>query len=370
MKRFLQFLFSFLAFAMLTCMACNALQSHISPLITTVAMLALVIYSATLRKTRVQDVFKASVDVEIWVNYIMDRFWEDNAFLKYAFNDDQYVINGQIVHIPQRGSKPNVIKNRSSFPGTIVQRGDSDITYVLDDYSTDPTQITNIEEMQVSYDKMSSVLDDHLMTLNETVADDILIKWLLTTPAANIIYTTGAATDVGSDTGQTGQRNAMVHQDLKSARKQMNRKKVPQNDRYALLESDMYEQFTDSLTNTQYRDFSQYYDASTGIVGKLYGFNIMTRASVAMAANALNGSNQLAVNALGAAVLPTDNVVSICWQKNAVARALGSVMPFERLQDPEYLGDIYAVQVRMGGRRRRSDDLGVIAIVQGTPNSN
>ena len=89
----------------------------------------------------------------------------------------------------------------------------------------------------------------------------------------------------------------------------------------------------------------------------------MTRSSVAMAAADLD-AGKLAVNDLDQAVSETDDEVSICWQKGSVARALGEVKFFENKQDALYQGDIYSGLIRMGGRRRRADNLGVIGIKQ------
>jgi hypothetical protein len=306
-----------------------------------------------------EGVVARAVQVEFWVKYIMERLWKDNAFLQHAYSDDQYVVGGSIVHIPQPGAKPTIVKNRSSFPAAAVRRTDTDITYVLDEYTSDPTHIQDAEKVELSYSKIDSVYGDHAGTLVETVADDFLIKWLTGITSTGIVRTTGAATSA-KVSGQTGNRKAYVHADLKKARTLMNLQKVPANDRFHLIEENMADELTDSLTATQYRDFSQYYDAATGVIGKLYGFNIMTRSSVAMA-TAAN-----VINPLGTAVAATNNVVSMCWQKNAVARALGEKKFFEDKNSPLYYGDVYSSLLRAGGRRRRSDDAGIIAIIQDT----
>ncbi|MFQ8805871.1 MAG: hypothetical protein ACLR8Y_13235 [Alistipes indistinctus] len=46
-------------------------------------------------------------------------------------------------------------------------------------------------------------------------------------------------------------------------------------------------------------------------------------------------------------------------------RCQGDVKFFEDEGNPQYYGDIYSGLVRMGGRKRRADQKGVIAIVQG-----
>jgi hypothetical protein len=298
-----------------------------------------------------------AVQTEIWVRYIMNRLWKDNAFLKYAFNDDQYVIGGKVVHIPQPGAKPIIVKNRTTFPAPSVQRADADILYALHRYTSNPTHIEAAELAEITYDKISSVFGDHAGQLVETVADDMIITWLTGLGAGNILRTTGAAT-APKITGQVGNRKAFAVADAKKAQTKMNLMNVPKTERYAMLESNAMDEFTDGLSINQERQFSEYYDAKEGVVGKLFGFTFLERTNVAMA-TAAN-----AIEALGASVDATDNVVNMFWQKDSVARALGEKKFFERKDDPEYYGDMYSALLRAGGRRRRDDDAGIIALIQ------
>lgn len=300
------------------------------------------------------------VVLETWANYIIERFWKDNAFLKNSYDDSQYVLQGRIVHIPQPGSKPNVVKNRSSFPGTAVRRTDTDVVYSLDEYSTDPTHIPNIDAIHLSYSKQDSVLGDHMSTLNETVADDMLIKW---GGGGAVVKTTGGATaiTVAPITGQTGNRLAFHHKDLQKLMIRMNTDNVPKGDRYILIDDNMYEAFYDSLSETNAKDFSRYADAENGVIGKLHGFNIGTRSSVL--ASAANDS----IKALGASLGTTDNLCSLAWQKNAVAHAIGDTKLFQDKDSATYYGDVHSALVMAGGRVRRSDAKGIYVIAQGTP---
>lgn len=358
----IRFFSSLFAFALLVGFITPALASvGIAPAVTLTICTAAVTYSAFAPKMNL-GIHRNGIEVEFWAQYIIQRLWKDNKFLTNAYSDDQYVIGGKIVHIPQPGSKPTVVKGRSTFPAAAVRRTDTDILYSLEEYSTDPTHIQDAEKVELSYDKIDSILGDHAGELNQVVADDMIIKWLQTLPGANVIATTGAATAV-STSGQTGTRLAMVHGDLKKARLLMNLQNIPGDGRVALLEENMMDQLADSLSTSSYKDFSQYYDAKSGVIGRLYGFDIMTRSSVAVSAAALSSGN-LVVNALGAAVGATDQVTSLCWQKDSVTRALGEVKFFEKVNDPQFYGDVYSALLRMGGRRRRADNAGVIAIRQ------
>ena len=304
----------------------------------------------------------ASVDVEIWANYIIDRLWKDNKFLKYAWNDDQYVLKGKIVHIPQPGAAPNISVNRSSFPATAVQRTDTDITYTLNEYTTDPHLVEYSEEVIVSYDKIDSIIGDLIGYLNDDIADNMILSWLdesVTVPQK--IYTSGGLATATTDeigTALTGTRRVMLANDIKKAALMMNLQRIPKEGRYALLEANMYDQLLTDLAQTQYRDFSNTADPQNGVVGKLYGFTLLDRSST------ITYSSTDTLNAYGAASATTDNLASIFWQKDCVSRAMGDVKVFENTERAEYYGTIISTLLRMGGRRRRGDDKGVIALVQ------
>ena len=369
MKNFVfKFLIPFLAFLFMASPIVSKLSEvaqpafGISPAVLMFALIVVTLFSvAYFRNPRTSGITAMSVEVEVWANYIIERFWKDNQFMAHAFSDDDKVLAGKIVHIPQPGARPTVVKNRSVYPGTAVHRADTDILYALNEYTTDPTHITNIDKVELSYDKINSVYGDHAGYLAQDVADDAIVTWLSTLPQTSILKTSGANTSVILD-GATGTRKVMLHNDLKKAQLKMNKQNVPQEDRYALVSADMLDQLTSSLNETQFNAFSQYFNAQTGVLGKLYGFNIMMRSSVATFD--LDGGGNLVVNPFGSEIGNDTKDVTFCWQQNAIARALGEVKFFENPDRVEYYGDIYSALLRFGGRRRRADDYGVVAIVQ------
>ncbi len=300
-----------------------------------------------------------AIQKEIWQDHIEGNLFKNNEFLLASTDAGQYVLQGKVVHIPQAGALPTIVKNRSSLPATVVQRGDTDVTYTLDEFTTDPILIPNAETFELSYSKRESVLGEYEASLRQTVADNLLIDWCPTSTTGTIVRTTGAsvATHLA---GTTGNRKKFTVNDLKKAQLELNKQNVPMEGRYALVSAEMFQQLTDDMSATQYRDFSAAYDVKDGVLGRLFGFNIMMRGTVASYTNATNP----VVNPYGATVDDEDNDGVLCWQIGAVERALGQITFFERIGDPTYYGDVYSVSVRMGARRRRADAKGIVAIVQ------
>ncbi len=299
-----------------------------------------------------------AIQKEIWTKYIQENLFKDNEFLNYAFNADQYVLEGKVVHIPNAGSTANVVKNRTTLPATVTQRADVDITYSIDEFTTDPILIPNADTVELSYDKLSNVLSEYESALRQLVAEWMLYNWRAEN-ATSIVRTSGA--NVTSHMpGATGTRKKFGIADVKAARLVLNKQNVSKEDRYLLIDSDMYDQLMDELNITTYRESSKDLNLPKGVIGKIYGFYLMERTTVCTANNAATPVIQLP----GATTATSDNGVAFAWQKNAVERALGTVDFFENLGDPTYYGDIYSALVRMGGRKRRNDQKGVVAIVQ------
>jgi hypothetical protein len=300
-----------------------------------------------------------AIQKEIWQDHIEGNLFKNNEFLLASTDAGQYVLQGKVVHIPQAGALATVVKNRSSVPATVVQRTDTDVTYVLDEFTTDPILIPNAETFELSYNKRESVLGEYESSLRQTIADNLLINWSPSGSTGTIIRTTGTTTATHlADT--IGNRKKFTVNDLKNAQLQLNKQNIPMEGRYALISADMFQQLTDDMSATQYRDFSAAYDVKDGVLGRLFGFNIMMRGNVV----SYDDDTLPVVKAYGAAGADADNDGVLCWQINAVERALGQISFFERIGDPTYYGDIYSVGVRMGARMRRGDAKGIIAIVQ------
>lgn len=303
-------------------------------------------------------VLPMAIQVEIWENDIIEGLWADNAFLNYAFNADQFVLAGKVVHIPQAGAAPKSTVNRTQLPATVTKRTDVDITYAIDEITTDPVLIPNADTVELSYDKRRSVTAETRAAAYESAALNMLFRWSPTV-TERILRTTGQAVAAHLPSA-TGNRKAISLADVKKAQTQMNRDNVPSADRYLMLDADMYDQLTAEMSANQQRDFLAAFDEKNGILGRIYGFNVLMRSQVMRYTNAATPAPK-GWETNGAA---TDNAAAIAWQKNSVERALGDVKFFENLGDPTYYGDIYSSLIRLGGRIRRSDGKGVIAIVQ------
>lgn len=300
-----------------------------------------------------------AVQKQIWQNTIIEEFWPDDSFASKATNDSEYVNQGKTVHIPNAGAPSGVKKNRSTLPAEVKVRTDVDVTYDLDEFTTDPVRIPHADTVELSYSKRNSVISQDKNKLRNDAHQSILEKW---TPDAKYrITTTGASRDAYI-TNATGQRKALTTKDVLALQTKFDLQDVPAADRYLLLDAVMYNDLLGDMIESQKIGFFAQADAKKGIVGELYGFKVMKRSTVLR----FTSAGALVKTSESATLNATDLAAGIAFHKDAVSVAMGEVVMFDSVNNPTYYGDIYSFLVRTGGAKRRTDGKGIFAIVEGT----
>jgi len=308
-----------------------------------------------------KGVASMAIQREIWTQDIVENLFKDNAFAKRAFNEDQYVIGGKVVHIPVAGQPSAVNKNVTNFPVNAVKRTDADITYALDTYYTVPRHVERIERYELSYDKRQSVLGEDQAAITDSAIDGMLFRWA--PGAANVILTTGAAT-AATASGATGNRKAFGKDVFGKIKLRWDKANIKGGSRIALLTADHHQQLLDSFSDVEKTNFNNLADAKRGVVGMYLGVEIMMRSTVqryrkvATVWTAVDEQDA----AFGASDQTGDSATSLFYHDMSVSRALGTVEMFDRENDPTYYGDVYSFILRMGGRIRRA--AGVYAVVE------
>ena len=295
-----------------------------------------------------------SVRKELWARTIIEGLYPDDSFMSKSIDDSQYVYAGKIVHVPQVGAAPNVEKNRSSVPATAKKRDDTDLQYEIAEFTTDPIYIPNADNFELSYSKRESVVRVSRNELMTKVAEEMLMNWA---PESTETYeTTGTEVDPHIASA-TGKRKAINRKDVLNLQIKFDAQNIPQNGRYLLLDAYMYGQLLEDLTESDKNMFLASANAAQGVLGNLYGFNVMKRSQVLRYSQAKSAVASTSSTA-------TDLAAGLAWHMDAVSRALGDVKAFIHMDDPTYYGDILSFLIRTGGHKRRSDKKGVIAVLE------
>jgi hypothetical protein len=297
-----------------------------------------------------------ALQTEIWVNSIIEGLFADNTFAARSADHSGFV-NNITVHVPNAGAAPNVEKNRAVFPASVTTRGDVDLTYDIDEYTTDPIRVSRADDVELSYNKRESVLKGTKQALTDSIYGDLIYRWI---PGSGTNLATTGANAASYIPGATGTRKSVAKSDILKLRTQFDSWNFPQEGRSLLLDAVMYSQLLDVLTDTEAAAFLASANAQTGVIGKIYGFDVLMRSQVAKATGA--GVEKL----WSAADAATDSAAGIAWHSGAVSRALGATDFFDDPGNPLYYSWIISALVRAGGKHIRADKKGIVLLYQGS----
>jgi len=301
-----------------------------------------------------------ALQTEVWIADIQEQLYYGNEFLFLAQDHSEFVKN-KTVHIPQAGDKPAVVKNRTAVNTDPIQRTDTELTYDLDNYTTNPILVKNIEELQISYNKRQSVLGSHIATLSDTIAVETLQKWAVSGSTTHVLRTTGAATGTLPHSTATGTRLKLTKEDMARASARMDLDKVPQKERYAVMPAAMfYDLFTDSDLVRSRATISEDM-LKKGVITELFGFNIIKRGEVVTYTSAATPI----LRAAGAAAAATDCAGTVCFSRFMTSQALGEIMVYINEGDAQKYGDVMSAEVNHGAHYLRPNNVGRVSIAQG-----
>lgn len=295
-----------------------------------------------------------ALNKQIWLSTIQENFFPDDSFASKSIDDSVFISN-KTVHIPNAGAPSGVVINRTKKPASVTQRSDNDLTYDIDELTTNPIYIPEVDKVELSYDKRQSILANDRQEIQMQAHNNLLYRWVNTNCAYETI---GEARDAHTSEKATGGRKKMTKGTVLTLMTRFNMDNIPAKDRFILLDACMYADLLEDLTDKELSAFLASADAQKGVVGNLYGFDVMYRSQVLRLTSGkqlLKWSEESVAGELAA---------GLAWQKQCVSRALGEVKMFENLDDPTYYGDIYSFLMRVGGSYRRWDKKGIATIVE------
>ncbi len=300
-----------------------------------------------------------AIQKEVWVRDIQEQLFAGKSeFLRMSTSHDEFV-EDKTVHVPQAGTIPGATKNRAIVPAVIKKRTDTDLSYNLDDYTTDPIYIDDIDEIQTSYAKRESVLKQHVNVLKDRLALETLHDWSTDSTAANQIRTTGVAVNTNLPPGAAGTRNKLTVADLASVAKVLDEANVPDDGRVLILPPAMYyEIFT--INDLIKSDIAGKLTLPEGVAGRILGFDVIKRNGTVI----YDDTGTPILKAVGAASAGDDNFGGLAWHPEFVSFAKGAIKMFDNIDDPTLYGSVYSALVLAAGKKLRSDEAGIVNLIQ------
>ena len=297
-------------------------------------------------------------NISFWQNTLVENFYPDNSFASKSVDDSTFVHTHKVI-IPNAGAPSKVQKNRTVKPASVNQRSDNDLEYVIDELTTDPIYIPHIDTVELSYDKRTSVISNDRAQLQNEAHLNLLERWGQGVPASNMLLTTGTTErDAHTSETATGKRKRITKNDLLAIMTRMDADNVPEEGRYLLLDAHMYADLLDDLSESDKWMFQNSADVQRGVLGNLWGLNIMKRSKV------LRVKNDKTLLPWGEDAVAGELAAALAWHDKSVSRALGEVKMFDSTNNPMYYGDIYSFLLRTGGSVRRYDKKGVYLLAE------
>lgn len=301
-----------------------------------------------------------ALQVEIWVRSIIEGLFANNTFASRSVDHSEWV-NDKTVHVPNAGSAPGVVKNRTKFPADVTKRDDVDLTYQMDEFTVDPVRIPHADTVELSYSKRESVIRQSRRKLAQDIYDSLIYNWIPT--GVKVVESFGAAVAAHLP-GATGDRKTMTKKTVEEIQTLFDEQDVPEEGRCILLDARMYNQLMNSMTDSERNNFLSCADPVRGVIGKYLGFDFYKRSKVAKVAT--DGT----LKPWSAANVATDCAAGLAWHEDSVSHAMGDSVLFDDQGNPLYYSDIVSFLQRAGGSCIRADKAGIVLIKQGTPEAN
>lgn len=282
----------------------------------------------------------ATLEKEIWINQLMENFYPNSSFLKYA-RDFSALVDYNAINMAEAGADPKVLINNTTYPIKVTQRVDTPLRIELDKFETENTLVRRSDAIEYSYDQLESVLMGHRNTLRAKTAMKAAHAYApqedgTYTP---VIQTTGAAAN--------GRKRLQID-DILLLKERYDNAMIPLEGRYLVLNPS---HVTD-LILFDAKNLGNLTDLQDGKPKRFAGFNIL-QTSITPKYNSLLQKIAFDGEEEG-------NFCSFSFHSDEVMKADGDVFIYARENDPEERGTIVGFDKRFIALPIRNKGIGAI----------
>ena len=310
-----------------------------------------------------------ALDKELWLQTIQEELTKNDEFLFIGQDHSSYVNNTQ-VHVPQAGANPTIVKNATVFPLAITDRTDTDLTYSINKFFAPPIRIGVDETQFISYDKRASVLGAYMRKMRNVLGNNTLYAWAPTLVGSQVV-TSGSATAKSLAPGATGTRKAPILADFFNCRSILGMQNLNPADRiYGIVPENMYWELLNDTNISKHLEWGDSAVAPSGKVPMIAGITLVRRSSVVVFDNAfVSGTTPAGLKTVNDEGTPsttavTDNQAILVISESYVSKAMGKIEVFNNEKVAEHFGDILSTYVVHGAAKLRTNQEGVVALIQ------
>jgi hypothetical protein len=259
----------------------------------------------------------ATLKKQVWTKQLMQNFYPDTSFLKFAKDFSSLVENDKI-HMAEAGLDPNVLVNNTTYPINVIGRTDNPLEFELDLFETENTIIREPEAVELAYSKLDSVLYGHKSSLRTKTAEK----------AAHAFAPNGDTTNtpVIETTGDPNEGVKSINpKDILKLKRRFDSLDIPLDKRYLILDP----RHTEDLILQDMKLFKDITDFVNGKPRRFAGFNILE-----FTRNPRYNSDTLQKVGFTANATVTDTFCSFAFYGDEVMKADGNVKLYQKKDDP------------------------------------
>ncbi len=287
-----------------------------------------------------------SLNKQIWINQLMDRFYADSSFLSYIGRDMSTLVDNDKINLAEAGVSPNVLINNTTYPIATTQRVDTPLEITLDLFETENTLIRRPEVIEYSYDQMENVLLAHRESLRVKTAEKAAHAIAPQSDAAftPVVKTTGANNGEG--------KKRLTVADILKLKRRFDDLDIPFEDRYLVL----HPAHMEDLILADFQAFKSIADLTEGKPLRFAGFGML---QFTKNPYYIKSSGQKL--AFGTAIVPaTHTFCSFGFHAQEVMKADGDVHMYSDIDNPKERGTIVGFDKRFIAMPVRNKAIGSI----------
>jgi hypothetical protein len=286
----------------------------------------------------------STLNKQIWISQIMEKFYPEASFLNYA-KDMTENVDFDKINLADCGFDPNVLVNNTTYPIAVVQRDDTPLSIELDLFETENTLVRSPDAVELAYNKLESVIYGHRMALRSKTGQKAAHAFA---PSSDTVNTPVLVT-TGDNNSERFKR--LIPEDILRLKKKYDLLDVPYDNRYLVLDPNHVE----DLILYDLKAFKDITDFKNGEPNRFAGFNILQYTKTPK--YNVNTKVKLPWGALGDA---NTTFASFSFSSEEVMKADGTVNMFERVNDPELRATIVGFDKRFIALPIRNKAIGAI----------
>lgn len=288
-----------------------------------------------------------------------------NDFIAGNAMFDNQGADSDMVTVNESQELPKVIENQTVFPLPVAATEHTRKSYTIDTLRSLPTFVLDTDELLTNFSIQQNELRKHGETIKRQYYDKIAHSWAQD-GSSSLRRTTGALSTFAMMPGMTGSRRALTREDWIGAISDMAKQDVPTEGLKALVPEVIYWQMITLPEFTEYQKTGVTDPAITGgAMGEYLGVKIYRRNGVPFYnTDATTKLNYLEADGSRHEPSGAENLSVMIWHPAFVRYSLGNENIYLKEGDPTLQGNLMSTNVRCGASRSRTDNKGVVMIVQ------